>query len=149
MFSLVLSSSAAQDGKKHVDQYTGTHKGLLIRLEGLSARSGWIGADKQRDVASDASTIQPLIHSRVACPSRPPFAYQVVIHRLRHTSIPGQDATLLHFEIVGSMTRPSRWPMIQWMGTNQMSHGRTFCECIVSLEDYLDEQKSLNTLRSF
>ena len=35
IFSLVLSSSAAADGKKHVDLYS--HKGLLTRLEGVTA----------------------------------------------------------------------------------------------------------------
>jgi len=40
-FSLVLSSSAAEDGKKHVDHYV--HKGLLTRLEGLSALADWMG----------------------------------------------------------------------------------------------------------
>jgi len=40
-FSLVLSSSAAEDGKKHVDHYT--HKGLLKRLEGVSALADWMG----------------------------------------------------------------------------------------------------------
>jgi flavocytochrome c len=34
-FHLVLSSSAAADGKKHVDLYS--HKGLLTRVEGLAA----------------------------------------------------------------------------------------------------------------
>jgi len=40
-FSLVLSSSAAEDGKKHVDHYT--HKSLLKRLEGVSALADWMG----------------------------------------------------------------------------------------------------------
>jgi len=40
-FSLVLSSSAAEDGKKHVDHYT--HKGLLKKLEGVSALADWMG----------------------------------------------------------------------------------------------------------
>ena len=39
-FSLVLSSSAAADGKKHVDLYT--HKGLLMRLEGVTALAQWM-----------------------------------------------------------------------------------------------------------
>lgn len=39
-FSLVLSSSASIDGKKHVDLYT--HKGLLTRLEGVSALAEWM-----------------------------------------------------------------------------------------------------------
>ena len=39
-FSLVLSSSAADDGKKHVDLYT--HKGLLTRLEGVGALAKWM-----------------------------------------------------------------------------------------------------------
>jgi succinate dehydrogenase/fumarate reductase flavoprotein subunit len=40
-FSLVLSSAAAADGKKHVDLYT--HKGLLTRLDGVDALSKWMG----------------------------------------------------------------------------------------------------------
>jgi flavocytochrome c len=40
-FSLVLSSSAAEDGRKHVDLYT--HKGLMMRLEGVSALAKWMG----------------------------------------------------------------------------------------------------------
>lgn len=40
-FSLVLSSSAAEDGKKHVDLYT--HKGLLTKLEGIDALAEWMG----------------------------------------------------------------------------------------------------------
>jgi len=43
-FSLVLSSSAAADGKKHVDLYT--HKGLLTRLEGVDALAKWMGISK-------------------------------------------------------------------------------------------------------
>ena len=39
-FSLILSSSAALDGKKHVDLYT--HKGLLTKLEGLKALAKWL-----------------------------------------------------------------------------------------------------------
>lgn len=44
-FSLVLSSSAAEDGKKHVDHYT--HKGLLTRLEGVPALANWMGIDEE------------------------------------------------------------------------------------------------------
>jgi succinate dehydrogenase/fumarate reductase flavoprotein subunit len=40
-FSLVLSSSAAADGKKHVDHYV--HKGLLTRIQGVDALATWIG----------------------------------------------------------------------------------------------------------
>jgi flavocytochrome c len=43
-FSLVLASSAAEDGKKHVDLYT--HKGLLTKIEGLYALSKWMGVKK-------------------------------------------------------------------------------------------------------
>ena len=43
-FSLVLSSSAASDGKKHVDLYT--HKGLLTKLEGLTALAQWMQLSK-------------------------------------------------------------------------------------------------------
>jgi flavocytochrome c len=39
-FSLILSSAAAADGKKHVDLYT--HKGLLTRLEGVDALAKWM-----------------------------------------------------------------------------------------------------------
>ena len=42
-FSLVLSSSAAADGKKHVDHYI--HKRLLTRLDGLKALADWMGQD--------------------------------------------------------------------------------------------------------
>ena len=42
-FSLVLSSSAAESGKKHVDHYT--HKGLLTRIEGIQALANWMGQD--------------------------------------------------------------------------------------------------------
>eukprot|EP00521_Asterionellopsis_glacialis_P008400 CAMPEP_0195285398 /NCGR_PEP_ID=MMETSP0707-20130614/3242_1 /TAXON_ID=33640 /ORGANISM="Asterionellopsis glacialis, Strain CCMP134" /LENGTH=1388 /DNA_ID=CAMNT_0040344885 /DNA_START=294 /DNA_END=4460 /DNA_ORIENTATION=+ len=42
-FSLVLSSAAAQDGKKHVDLYT--HKGLLQKFEGIAALAEWMGQD--------------------------------------------------------------------------------------------------------
>lgn len=40
-FNMVLASSAAEDGKKHVDLYS--HKGLLTKIEGLSALSEWMG----------------------------------------------------------------------------------------------------------
>jgi flavocytochrome c len=40
-FSLILSSAAALDGKKHVDLYT--HKRLLKRLEGVNALAEWMG----------------------------------------------------------------------------------------------------------
>jgi len=43
-FSLVLSSSAALDGKKHVDLYT--HKGLLKRVEGVGALAEWMNLPK-------------------------------------------------------------------------------------------------------
>ena len=39
-FSLVLSSSAAKDAKKHVDHYL--NKGLLVKLEGLAALAEWM-----------------------------------------------------------------------------------------------------------
>jgi FAD-dependent fumarate reductase len=39
-FSLVLSSSAAKDAQKHVDHYL--NKGLLVKLEGISALAGWM-----------------------------------------------------------------------------------------------------------
>jgi len=42
-FSLVLSSAAASDGKKHVDHYV--HKGLLTKLDGIRALSDWMGID--------------------------------------------------------------------------------------------------------
>lgn len=42
-FSLVLSSSAALDGKKHVDLYS--HKGLMTKLEGISALAEWMRID--------------------------------------------------------------------------------------------------------
>lgn len=44
-FYLVLSSSAAEDGKKHVDLYT--HKGLLTKIEGISALAEWMGVNKE------------------------------------------------------------------------------------------------------
>jgi len=43
-FFLVLSSSAASDGKKHVDHYV--HKGLLTKYEGLYDLSKWIGVNQ-------------------------------------------------------------------------------------------------------
>ncbi len=45
-FSLVLASSAALDGKKHVDLYT--HKGLLHRLEGIDALAKFMGQDVEK-----------------------------------------------------------------------------------------------------
>lgn len=39
-FFLVLSSSAAADGKKHVDLYA--HKGLMTKLEGVAALAEWM-----------------------------------------------------------------------------------------------------------
>ena len=39
-FSLVLSSSAAKDAKKHVDHYL--NKGLLVKLKGLAALAEWM-----------------------------------------------------------------------------------------------------------
>jgi len=42
-FSLVLSSSAALDGKKHMDLYT--HKGLLTKLTGIQALADWMSQD--------------------------------------------------------------------------------------------------------
>ena len=44
-FSLVLASSAAADGKKHVDLYT--HKGLLTKVEGLAALAKHTGLSKK------------------------------------------------------------------------------------------------------
>ena len=43
-FDMVLSSSAAADGKRHVDLYT--HKGLMKRVEGLSALAAHLGVEK-------------------------------------------------------------------------------------------------------
>jgi succinate dehydrogenase/fumarate reductase flavoprotein subunit len=40
-FSLVLTSSAAKDGEKHVDHYM--HKGLLRKIVGVSELSRWMG----------------------------------------------------------------------------------------------------------
>jgi flavocytochrome c len=51
-FHLVLSSSAADDGKKHVDLYS--HKGLLTKIEGIDALAVWMGLPKKVVV----STIQ-------------------------------------------------------------------------------------------
>jgi cytochrome b involved in lipid metabolism len=45
-FSLVLSSSAATDGKKHVDLYT--HKGLLHRLEGINELAKFMDQDVEK-----------------------------------------------------------------------------------------------------
>ena len=42
-FALVLSSSAAASGQKHVDLYS--HKKLLTRLEGVEALAHWLGLD--------------------------------------------------------------------------------------------------------
>jgi predicted heme/steroid binding protein len=42
-FSLVLSSSAALEGKKHVDLYR--RKGLMKRLEGITQLASWMGMD--------------------------------------------------------------------------------------------------------
>ena len=42
-FSIVLSSSAAEDGKKHVDHYV--HKGLLTKIHGISSLADWMGID--------------------------------------------------------------------------------------------------------
>ena len=49
-FSLVLSSSAAEDAKKHVDLYS--HKGLLTRFEGVQALSDWMKLPKNTVVKS-------------------------------------------------------------------------------------------------
>lgn len=45
-FALVLSSSAASDGKKHVDHYT--HKGLLKRIEGVEELANWMNQDVEQ-----------------------------------------------------------------------------------------------------
>ena len=50
IFFLVLSSSAAEDGRKHVDLYT--HKGLMKRLEGVSALAKWMGQSKATVIAT-------------------------------------------------------------------------------------------------
>ena len=44
-FSLVLSSSAAYDGQKHVDLYT--HKGLMTKLQGIKELASWMGIDEK------------------------------------------------------------------------------------------------------
>lgn len=45
-FSLVLSSSAAADGRKHVDLYV--HKGLLFELHGIAALADFLGVPTTR-----------------------------------------------------------------------------------------------------
>lgn len=45
-FHLVLSSSAAADAKKHIDLYS--HKGLLTKVEGISALSKQMGINKSQ-----------------------------------------------------------------------------------------------------
>lgn len=42
-FALILSSTAASEGKKHVDHYV--HKGLMSRLEGVGALAKWMKQD--------------------------------------------------------------------------------------------------------
>jgi flavocytochrome c len=49
-FSLVLSSSAAEDAGKHVGLYT--HKGLLTKLEGIDALAKWMGVSKSAVVST-------------------------------------------------------------------------------------------------
>ena len=49
-FSLVLSASAAEDGKKHVDLYS--HKGLMTKVEGVDALAQWIGVPKKTLVST-------------------------------------------------------------------------------------------------
>jgi flavocytochrome c len=49
-FHLVLSSSAAEDGMKHVNLYL--HKGLLTRIEGVNALAKWMGAPKATVVST-------------------------------------------------------------------------------------------------
>jgi flavocytochrome c len=44
-FSLVMASSAAKDGNKHVEFYL--YKGLVQRLEGLQALADWMGCDSE------------------------------------------------------------------------------------------------------
>jgi flavocytochrome c len=51
-FNLILSSSAAEAGKKHVDLYS--HKGLITRLEGVDELARWMGLPK----ATVVSTLQ-------------------------------------------------------------------------------------------
>lgn len=59
-FHLLLSSSAAADGEKHVDLYT--HKGLLTRIEGLDALATFMDIDRDalhktlQEYQSDAAT---------------------------------------------------------------------------------------------
>jgi len=50
-FALVLSSSAAADGKKHVDHYV--HKGLMTRLEGIAELAEWMGQNVDVEVIRD------------------------------------------------------------------------------------------------
>lgn len=45
-FSLILSSSAAVEAKKHVDLYS--HKGLLTRLDGVSSLAEWMKIPKDK-----------------------------------------------------------------------------------------------------
>ncbi len=45
-FALVLSSSAAKDGQKHVDHYS--HKGLLKKIEGIKELAEWMGQDVEQ-----------------------------------------------------------------------------------------------------
>jgi len=49
-FFLILSSSAADDGRKHVDLYS--HKGLMKRYEGVSELAKWMGLPKATVVAA-------------------------------------------------------------------------------------------------
>ncbi|KAI2512466.1 hypothetical protein MHU86_1919 [Fragilaria crotonensis] len=44
-FSLVLASSAAKDGNKHVEFYS--YKGLVQKLEGIQALADWMGCDSK------------------------------------------------------------------------------------------------------
>lgn len=46
-FSLVLSSSAALDGQKHVNLYQ--HKGLLTKIEGIEALANWMNLTKTEE----------------------------------------------------------------------------------------------------
>jgi len=45
-FHLLLSSSAAEDGKKHVDLYS--HKGLMVKVEGIDALAAHTGLDAKK-----------------------------------------------------------------------------------------------------
>lgn len=45
-FALVLSSAAAEDGKKHVDHYV--HKELVTKLEGIHELAKWMGQDVEQ-----------------------------------------------------------------------------------------------------